>query len=82
MSFEEEIEKIQDLKTRIAHYRNFHDDFAKRKAKELANKIIVDKITNLMQAEEFSEKIWKNTFDPLQRAALARGLYISNLCPA
>ena len=62
MSFEEEIEKIQDLKTRIAHYRNFHDDFSKRKAKELANKIIVDKITNLMQAEEFSEKIWKNTF--------------------
>ena len=62
MSFEEELEKIRDLKLRIAHYRNLHDDFAKNKAKELANKIIVDEITNQMQANEFSEKIWKNTF--------------------
>ena len=55
-------EGVRDYKTRLAHLKNNFDDFLLAKAKEHANKIVVDEIVERMKDNNFSSKIWMNTY--------------------
>jgi len=55
-------EGVRDYKTRLAHLKNNYDDFLIAKVKEHTNKIVVDEIVSRMQKENFSSKIWQNTY--------------------
>ena len=55
-------ESIRDYKTRLAHLKGNYDEFLLAKCREHINKIIVDDIINKMQKENFSPKIYQNTF--------------------
>ena len=55
-------EGIRDYKTRLAQLKNNYDDFLIAKTKEHTNKIIVDTIVEKMKDNNFSSKIWMNTY--------------------
>ena len=62
LDFQDEIAKAENFRLRVMHYEHLHDTWVIAKAKELANKIIVDDIRKQMVDAGFSEKIWKNSF--------------------
>ena len=55
-------EGVRDYKTRLAQLKNNYDDFLIAKTKEHTNKIIVETIVEKMKANNFSSKIWMNTY--------------------
>ena len=62
LDFQEEIDKAEHFRLRVIQYQHLHDDWVIAKAKELANKIVVDDIVQQMKNEDFSPKIWKATY--------------------
>jgi hypothetical protein len=55
-------EGVRDYKTRLAQLKNNYDEFLLAKVREHVNKIIVDEIISKMQKENFSPKIYQNTY--------------------
>jgi len=62
LDFQNEIASAEHFRLRVMQYAHLHDDWVIAKAKELANKIVVDDIVQQMKDEDFSHKIWKGTF--------------------
>jgi len=62
LDFQDEIDRAERFRLRVMQYTHLHDEWVIRKAKEKANKIIVDDIIQQMKDENFSPKIWKGTF--------------------
>lgn len=62
LDFQDEIDRAERFRLRVMQYTHLHEEWVIGKAKELANKIIVDDIVQQMKNENFSHKIWKGTF--------------------
>ena len=62
LDFSKEIDMAENFRLRVMHYEHLHDTWVIGKAKELANKIVVDDIVKQMVDAGFSEKIWKATY--------------------
>jgi len=56
------IEEAIDYRLKLSHMRAIYPSFIKNRAEYLVNKIIIDPIIEEMKRENFSEKIWKNTY--------------------
>ena len=62
LDFSQEIDRAENFRLRVMHYEHLHDEWVIGRAKDLANKIVVDDIRKQMIDAGFSEKIWKNSF--------------------
>ena len=62
LDFQEEIDRAEHFRLRVMQYTHLHEDWVINKAKEKANKVIVDDIVKQMKDANFSHKIWKGTF--------------------
>ncbi|MGI9535120.1 MAG: hypothetical protein ACR2NW_09225 [Thermodesulfobacteriota bacterium] len=56
------VEEAKRYRLNIAHFRANYNGFLKNKAEYFVNTLIIDKIVEEMRRENFSEKIWKNTY--------------------
>lgn len=54
--------KARLYKTKVIHIKHNFNAFLELKAKEIANKHIIDPIIQKMQDLGFSDKIWQNTY--------------------
>ena len=62
LDFSQEIDRAENFRLRVMHYEHLHDEWVIGRAKDLANKIVVDDIIKQMIDAGFSEKILKNSF--------------------
>ena len=62
LDFQDEIRRAEHFRLRVMQYTHLHEDWVINKAKEKANKVIVDDIVQQMKDANFSHKIWKGTF--------------------
>lgn len=65
-------EWVKWYKNRLIHFQHTRNDFLKTKAKELANKMIVDPIRDEMERMGVSRKIWENVV--VQDVIVAQGI--------
>ena len=57
LDFSEEIDRAENFRLRVMHYEHLHDTWVVERAKDLANKIVVDDIRQQMIDAGFSENM-------------------------
>jgi len=53
--------EVKELKNKLAHLKHNMDDVVLRSAERWVNELIIDKITEEMRKNNFSQKIWMGT---------------------